>query len=224
MTNGPQWNRVKELFQEALERPPLERIAWLRQRCDGDSALAAEVESLLTTHEEAGSFGEQPAMELLTAWHPDGGDLNPSGRDRVGDEAVHPGERLGVYEIRALIGAGGMGEVYRAHDLKLRRDVAIKVLPSAFTTDRERLARFEREARVLASLNHPNIAAIYGLERVGDAQALVLELVEGETLAAVVARRQPPLKGLPLNEVIEIARQIAEALEAAHRKASSTAI
>ena len=218
MTSGPQWNRVKALFQQALERPPQERIAWLHECCDGDSALAAEVESLLTTLEEARSFGEQPAVELLSALQPDSGDLNPSGRVRAGDAMVHPGDRLGAYEILAFIGAGGMGEVYRAHDLKLRRDVAIKVLPSAFTTDRERLARFDREARVLASLNHPNIAAIYGLEHVGDTQALVLELVEGETLAKVVARRRPPLKGLPLNDVIEIARQIADALEAAHEK------
>jgi eukaryotic-like serine/threonine-protein kinase len=218
VTNGPQWNRVKELFQESLERPPQERIAWLRQCCDGDSALAAEVESLLTTHEEAGSFGEQPAVDLMNALKPDDGALNPSGRRRAGDAVVHPGDRLGMYEVLALIGAGGMGEVYRAHDLRLRRDVAIKVLPSAFTTDQERLARFEREARVLASLNHPNIAAIYGLEQVGDAQALVLELVEGKTLAAKLARVQPPLKGLSLSEAIEIARQIADALEAAHEK------
>ncbi len=96
--------------------------------------------------------------------------------------ALEPGTKLGVYEITAQIGAGGMGEVYRAHDTTLDRDVAIKVLPDAFATDPERLARFEREAKVLASLNHPNIAAIYGLEKSNDTRALILELVEGPTL------------------------------------------
>jgi serine/threonine protein kinase len=114
------------------------------------------------------------------------------------------GSRLGSYEILALIGAGGMGEVYRARDSKLGRDVAIKVLPEAFASNADRMARFEREAQVLASLNHPHIAAIYGVED----RALVMELVEGETL-----------KGpLPLETALNYAKQIAEALEAAHEK------
>ena len=107
---------------------------------------------------------------------------------------LNAGARLGPYEIVSALGAGGMGEVYRARDTKLGRDVAIKVLPASFTSDSERLARFEREARVLASLNHPHIAAIYGLEEADGVRALVLELVEGSTLAdrmaqAPVARR-----------------------------------
>src|ERR1700681_4863660 len=115
-----------------------------------------------------------------------------------------PGEKLGPYEILAPIGAGGMGEVYRALDTKLDRDVAIKVLPAALAQDPERLARFEREAKVLAALNHPNIAQIYGLEQ----RALVMELVPGETL-----------KGpLPLETALNYAKQIADALEAAHEK------
>jgi serine/threonine protein kinase len=97
------------------------------------------------------------------------------------------GSRLGPYEITARLGEGGMGEVYRAHDSKLRRDVAIKVLPAAFTEDKERLARFEREAQLLASLNHPNIAQIYGLEAGGEGYALVTELLEGPTLAEIAA-------------------------------------
>src|SRR4249919_2355372 len=128
---------------------------------------------------------------------------------------LSPGTRLGSYEILSPIGAGGMGEVYRARDTKLGRDVAIKVLPAAFTADRDRLARFEREARVLASLNHPNIAAIYGLEQIGAVQALVLELVEGETLAGRIGIRD---SGLGIGQSLSIARQIAEALEAAHEK------
>ena len=124
---------------------------------------------------------------------------------------VEPGTTLGPYQVTAKIGEGGMGEVYRARDTKLDRDVALKVLPEAFTQDPDRLARFEREAKVLASLNHPNIAAIYGLEEADGIRALVLELVEGPTLADRI--KQGPI---PLDEALPIAKQIAEALEAAH--------
>jgi eukaryotic-like serine/threonine-protein kinase len=123
------------------------------------------------------------------------------------------GTRLGPYEIQALLGAGGMGEVYRARDTKLCRDVAIKILPEVFTSDPERLARFEREARMLAALNHPHIGAIYGVEDAQSVHALVLELVEGDTLRERL-RRGP----LPLSDTLAIARQIAEALEAAHER------
>ena len=124
---------------------------------------------------------------------------------------LEPGITLGPYSVTAKIGEGGMGEVYRARDTTLDRDVAIKVLPDAFASDPERLARFEREAKVLASLNHPNIGAIYGLETSGDTRALILELVEGPTLADRIT--QGPI---PLDEALPIAKQIAEALEAAH--------
>jgi Tol biopolymer transport system component len=123
------------------------------------------------------------------------------------------GARLGPYEILSPLGAGGMGEVYRARDAKLNRDVAIKVLPEAVAEDPERLARFQREAQVLASLNHPHIAAIYGLEKAGNVEALVLELVEGETLAERIAQG-----AIPIDEALAIAREIAAALEAAHEK------
>ena len=121
------------------------------------------------------------------------------------------GQRIGVYEVTAAIGAGGMGEVYRAHDTTLNRDVALKVLPDLFADDPERLARFQREAEVLASLNHPNIAQIYGLEQTDGVKALVLELVEGPTLAGRIAQG-----AIPLDEALPIAKQIAEGLEAAH--------
>jgi serine/threonine-protein kinase len=130
--------------------------------------------------------------------------------------SLNPGARLGPYEIVAPLGAGGMGEVYRARDTRLKRDVAVKILPDTFARDPERLARFQREAELLASVNHTNIAAIYGLEQIGDATAIVMELVEGETLADVIARGAGP--GLPLDEVLATARQIADALEAAHEK------
>ena len=121
------------------------------------------------------------------------------------------GAGLGSYEIVALLGRGGMGEVYRARDTKLDREVALKVLPEEFASDADRLARFRREARLLASLNHPNIGAIYGLEDIGAVQALVLELVEGPTLADRIVRGP-----IPCAEVLSIVGQVAEALTAAH--------
>ena len=121
------------------------------------------------------------------------------------------GARLGHYEVTAKLGEGGMGEVWEATDTKLNRQVALKILPEAFATDPDRLARFQREAQVLASLNHPGIAAIYGIEEQDDTRALVLELVEGPTLADRIA--QGPI---PVDEALPIAKQIAEALEAAH--------
>jgi serine/threonine-protein kinase len=127
--------------------------------------------------------------------------------------ALTPGTRLGPHEVVAQIGTGGMGEVYRARDMQLNRDVALKVIPDAFTLDPDRLARFKREAQVLASLNHANIAAIYGFEESKGVQALVLELVEGPTLAERIAKGP-----LPLDEALPIAIQIAEALEAAHEQ------
>ncbi len=127
-----------------------------------------------------------------------------------------PGSRLGTYEIAEQIGSGGMGEVYRAHDTKLGRDVAVKVLPDLFANDPERLARFQREAELLASLNHPNIASIYGLEEAEGVRALVLELVEGPTLADVI--QQSTGAGIPLADALPIASQIVDALEAAHER------
>src|SRR5881296_3096151 len=123
------------------------------------------------------------------------------------------GTKLAHYEITAHLGSGGMGDVYRATDSKLGRSVAIKILPEAFASDAGRVARFEREARVLASLNHPHIAAIHGLEESGGRKFLVMELVEGETLAERIARG-----AIPLDESLAVAKEIAEALEVAHDK------
>ena len=123
------------------------------------------------------------------------------------------GTQLGSYEITALLGKGGMGEVYRAKDAKLKREVAIKILPEEFSRDHDRASRFQREAEVLASLNHSNIAAIYDLQEAGGRRFLVLELVEGETLADRIARGP-----VPVDEALQIAKQICEAFEAAHEK------
>ena len=127
--------------------------------------------------------------------------------------ALAPGTRIGVYEITAQIGVGGMGEVYRATDSNLKRSIALKVLPAAVAGDADRLARFQREAEVLAALNHPHIAAIYGFEKTPDVTALVMELVEGDDLSQRIARG-----AIPIDEALPIARQIADALEAAHEQ------
>ncbi len=148
-------------------------------------------------------FGEPPAV-----W-PTPLDVPSS----VSGVTLVAGTRVGPYEIVSLLDVGGMGAVYRARDSKLHRDVAVKVLLPAVVGDADRLARFAREARVLASLNHPHIAQIYGLEESNGVQALVMELVEGPTLADRIARGP-----IPIDEVLRIAQQIAEALEAAHEQ------
>jgi serine/threonine protein kinase/WD40 repeat protein len=195
-----QGDRLTSLYHAALERPAAERGSFLNQACAGDDALRAEVESLLAY--EAQSFLERPAAHAAA-------DVG----SRISARTSMVNCRLGPYTIIAPLGVGGMGEVYRAHDSKLGRDVAVKILPQHFTIDPERRARFAREARVLAALNHPNIGAIYGLEESAGITALVLELVEGPTLATRLVRG-----ALPLSESLSIAHQIAEALDAAHEK------
>ena len=174
--------------------------SFLNQVCPGDDALRAEVESLLAY--EAQSFPDSPAAHAAAAVG-----------SRTSDRASMVNCQIGPYRIIAPLGVGGMGEVYRAHDSKLGRDVAVKILPQHFTIDPERRVRFAREARVLAALNHPHIGAIYGLEESACMTALVLELVEGPTLATRLVQG-----ALPLSESLSIARQIAEALDAAHEK------
>ena len=129
------------------------------------------------------------------------------------------GSVIGSFEILAPLGAGGMGEVWRARDSKLQREVAIKVLPDDIASDPDRLSRFQREAQTLASLNHPNIAAVYDLQQQGSTRCIVLELVEGETLAELIRRG-----AIPLEDALLIAKQIADALEAAHEKGLFTEI
>src|SRR5258705_516555 len=201
MMTAERWRRIEELYHAALARNEPSRAAFLAEVCAGDVALRQEVESLLDQGASANGFLSNPAVAMAA---PLAGDLGAS---------ALTGRRLGVYQVQSRIGAGGMGEVYRARDTKLGRDVAIKIIPDTFALDPDRLARFTREAQVLASLNHPHIAAIYGFEDSGETHALVLELVEGETLADRIARG-----AIPLDEALPIARQIAEALEVAHEQ------
>jgi serine/threonine protein kinase len=195
------WQQVSRIYHDALACDCGERASFLREACRNDEALREEVESLLAQPASGENFLGEAALAMAP------GLVNDSA------EATLTGQRLGVYHILELLGVGGMGEVYRARDTKLGRDVALKVLPRLFSADPERLTRFEREARLLASLNHPHIAAIYGVEETSDVHALVLELVEGPTLAERVHRGP-----LPTAEAVRIARQIADALEAAHER------
>ena len=204
---------MKALFQAAVERPVEERDAFLAAATGDDEALRREVESLLTSDASDDSFLDQLPVVDEPVRRRSHCPARVDWTTRSLTPSSPPGLRVGPYEIVAPLGAGAMGEVYRARDTKLNRDVALKVLPERFALDPDRLARFTREAQLLATLNHPNIAAIYGLEESSGAQALVMELVEGPTLADRIARGP-----IPVDEALTIARQIAEALEAAHEK------
>jgi serine/threonine-protein kinase len=200
---------VKALFQAAVERPADERQAFLAAATGDDETLRHEVESLLASDtSEAGFLNRLPvASESVMA------DLvPPASTDRTWSRpGLAAGSRVGHYEIVAALGAGGMGEVLRARDTKLHREVALKVLPESFARDHDRLARFTREAQTLAALNHPNIAHIHGLEESSGVRALVMELVDGEDLSERLARG-----AISIAEALPIAKQIAHALEAAH--------
>src|SRR5437667_8163370 len=190
--------QFEQLYHQARERDPRDRAAFLEQACAGDAALRRELESLLAEDDRVRSFLETPALELAKKMSGE-----ESGQSMIG-------RQFGPYSVVSLLAKGGMGEVYRARDTQLQRDVALKLLPATFARDPERLARFQREARLLASLNHPHIAAIYGMEESGGLHGLVMELVPGETLANAGP--------LPLMKALTIGRQIAEGLEEAHRK------
>jgi serine/threonine-protein kinase len=180
------WSRASDIFHAAILLPESQRDAFIAAHCSNDATLLAEVSSLVAAH--------LPGSVVV-----------PS--------VLAPGTRIGAYEIVEFIDAGGMGEVYRAKDTRLKRAVALKILPPAFADDPDRRARFHREAEVLASLNHPGIAQIFGLEEMEDVRALALEFVNGETLAERIRRGR-----IPIDETLRIAKQIAEALEAAHEQ------
>jgi serine/threonine protein kinase/dienelactone hydrolase len=191
--------RVGELYHQILSRPQDERAEFLEESCGDDDTLRDEVESLLAAHDAAQSFIETPAIAAVAA------------SAAADDQPIAAGSRIGPYEVRGLLGRGGMGDVYRAHDPRLGRDVALKLLPPRFTLEAQRLERFEGEARLLASLNHPNIGALYGIEESEGQPILVLELVDGSTLEQRLASAP-----MALPEALRVASQIVEALAAAH--------
>src|SRR4051812_10007130 len=200
MIDAERRRRIDHLCDAALDRGAEERSAFVAAECKDDHVLRREVESLLAHAPTADRFLETAVTEVAAKMF-------------AAERASLVGRRLGIYEIVSFLGAGGMGDVYRARDTRLGRDVAIKVLPDPFVSVPGRLARFELEARVLATLNHPHIAAIYGVEEADGVRGLVLELVEGPTLDEHLASG-----ALSVEDALELARQIADALESAHEK------
>jgi eukaryotic-like serine/threonine-protein kinase len=197
------WQRAKELFGAALERPPAERSAYLDAACAGDAALRAEVESLLAAHDEASSFLDEPAAAL--------------GPADIAQSVLRDGQLIGRYSVRELLGAGGMGQVYLADDQRLGRSVALKLLPRALGTDPDRRRRFEQEARAASSLSHPNVCVVY---EIGDAEDgrryIAMEHVPGESLRQMIERHRVRGGRVPIDDVLDIAKQSAAGLAAAH--------
>src|SRR5215510_8410629 len=195
------WGRVKALFQAAVDRPIEERGAFLAAATGDDSGLRGEVESLLAADTSDATFlGRLPIADQMIRAGQGGAGSSAAPAFEAAMKAMTEdaapsmiGRQLGSCRVKSLLGAGGMGEVYRAHDTKLNRDVALKILPAAFARDTDRLARFTREARAVAALNHPHIGAIYGFEDSGDTHALVLEFVDGPTLANRIAQGLIPI-------------------------------
>jgi serine/threonine protein kinase/Tol biopolymer transport system component len=194
------WRQVKEIFNSAINYRPEEREVFISQACSGDEALRSEVESLLASHERSGQFIDEPAFavaaELL-----------------VDDKSeLKPGQSVGSYEVLSFLNRGGMGEVYLAEDKRLGRKVALKLLPTSFTKDGDRLRRFEQEARAASALNHPNIITIFEIREAGSSHVIATEFVEGETLRTRLNRAS-----LSVSEALDIAIQVADALSAAHK-------
>ncbi len=203
--NEDRWQQIKRIYNSALECDSDKREGFLREACGGDDSLRKEVEVLLVHQREAEGFMEAPAMEVAA---------QVMAKDqRITDIDSPRSQSVAHYRIVEKIGEGGMGVVYRAEDTRLDRHVAIKSLPDIFLADPSRLARFEREAKILAALNHANIASVYGLEESEGKRFLVLELVEGKTLTERLKKGR-----IPLDETLEICHQIAAGLEAAHEK------
>jgi Tol biopolymer transport system component/tRNA A-37 threonylcarbamoyl transferase component Bud32 len=198
------WHQITAIFHAAVARDADTRAAFLAEACRDDPALLGEVEGLLSAHRAAGSFGE----------------AQPIRAHRVEPAPLPPGTMIGAYRLEALLGGGAQARVYRARDTQINKVVAIKVLPEGWLDDPDRRSRFEREARALAALDEPHIAAIHGLAVDGHRRGLVLEYVEGRTLAAELAHRSRNASpgGLPIGQALQIAHQVALALEAAHDK------
>jgi serine/threonine-protein kinase len=193
------YQQIGKLYHSALEITTDERPTFLAQACDGDEELLGEVQSLIASHEQAGSFIESPAIEVAAEIIAEDSYSNMVGR------------HLSHYEIKALLGAGGMGEVYLAQDTRLGRQVALKLLPGAFINDVDRVRRFEQEARAASALNHPNILTIYEIERAEDKHFIAMEYIDGETLREKIHRER-----IPLPKLLKWLQQVAEGLAKAH--------
>ncbi|MFN2454339.1 MAG: protein kinase [Pyrinomonadaceae bacterium] len=193
------WRQIEDVLQSALDRPLAERAAFLDEACAGDEVLRSEATTLVRAYDEAGAFLEQPAIAQ-------------DARVLFGDQVdVETGRVVGSYTIVERLGAGGMGEVYLAQDARLNRLVALKVLPAYFVADDARLRRFQREARAVSALNHPNILTIHEVGEADDVRFIATEFIEGQTLRELIAEQD-----LPLEEILDIAIQIASGLTAAH--------
>jgi serine/threonine-protein kinase len=192
------WQQVKQIFNSAINYRPEERGVFISEACSGDEALRSEVESLIASHERSGQFIDEPAFAVAASLLVD---EKPE---------LKPGQTVGSYEILTFLSRGGMGEVYLAEDKRLGRKVALKLLPSSFTKDGDRLRRFEQEARAASALNHPNIIVIYDICEAASTLMLVTEFIAGETL-----RERLHAGALSVDEVLNISIQIADALAAA---------
>jgi serine/threonine protein kinase len=196
------WRQVEQLYDAAVELPVAERAKFAEEACAGDEDLRRELLSLLAAEQEAGDFMESPALDIAA---------KAIAQEQVSDtQTSYIGRELGAYKIEKLLGVGGMGEVYLAHDAKLKRQVALKILPPQFISDPERVKRFERESRAVSALNHPNLITIYDIGVSDGVHYIATEFVAGKTVRDLID------EGLKMRDALAIATQVAEALGAAH--------
>src|SRR5262245_2021118 len=197
MAASEKWQQIQDLFHAALEKGPHDRVVFLAEACQGNEALRQEVAWLVSAHETEDHFIDAPgyvaAGDVLATHH------------------LEPGEMLAHYQIQSTLGEGGMGVVYLAEDTRLKRNVALKVLPPHFTVNPDRVRRFEREARAASALNHPNIVTIYEIGQSETTHFIATEFVDGKTLRQLI-NEQP----FTLNETLNVSVQVADALSGAH--------